>query len=100
MRRSSPSRAYSERVERPGAREKRRDLNAIVCLDYALLLALIIPRCSTGSWGIRRAEIGGSMAFDAAIADGLLSRRSMGWPKTIALALAAVAVALGAAAWI
>ena len=40
------------------------------------------------------------MAFDAAIADGLLSRRSMGWPKTIALALAAVAVALGAAAWI
>jgi hypothetical protein len=40
------------------------------------------------------------MAFDAAIADGLLSRRSMGWSKTIALALAAVAVALGAAAWI
>jgi Protein of unknown function (DUF2778) len=40
------------------------------------------------------------MAFDAAIADGLLSRRSMGWSKTIALALAAVAVALGAAVWI
>jgi len=40
------------------------------------------------------------MAFDAAIADGLLSRRRMGWPETIALALAAVAVALGAAAWI
>jgi len=40
------------------------------------------------------------MAFDAAIADGLLSRRSMGRSKTIALALAAVAVALGAAAWI
>ena len=40
------------------------------------------------------------MAFDAAIADGLLSRRIMGWSKTIALALAAVAVALGAAAWI
>jgi hypothetical protein len=40
------------------------------------------------------------MAFDAAIADGLLSRHSMGWSKTIALALAAVAVALGAAAWI
>ena len=40
------------------------------------------------------------MTFDAAIADGLLSRRSMGWSKTIALALAAVAVALGAAAWI
>ena len=40
------------------------------------------------------------MAFDAAIADGLLSRRRIGWPETIALAPAAVAVALGAAAWI
>ena len=40
------------------------------------------------------------MAFDAAIADGLLSRRSVGWSKTIALALAAVVVALGVAAWI
>ena len=40
------------------------------------------------------------MAFDAAIADGLLSRRRMGWSATIALALAAVAVSLGAAAWI
>ena len=37
------------------------------------------------------------MAFDAAIADGLLSRRRMGWSETIALALTAVAVALGAA---
>jgi hypothetical protein len=40
------------------------------------------------------------MAFDAAIADGLLSRRRMGWSETIALTLTAVAVALGAAAWI
>ena len=40
------------------------------------------------------------MAFDAAIADGLLSRRGMGWSETIALALAAVAVSLGSAAWI
>jgi hypothetical protein len=40
------------------------------------------------------------MAFDAAIADGLLSRRRMGWTGTIALALTAGAVALGAAAWI
>ena len=40
------------------------------------------------------------MAFDAAIADRLLSRRRMGWSETIALALTAVAVALGAAAWI
>jgi Protein of unknown function (DUF2778) len=40
------------------------------------------------------------MAFHAAIADGLLSRRRMGWSETIALALTAVAVALGAAAWI
>jgi hypothetical protein len=40
------------------------------------------------------------MAFDAAIANGLLARRRMGWSGTILLALAAVAVALGAAAWI
>ncbi len=40
------------------------------------------------------------MAFDAAIADGLLSRRRMGWSGTIGLALAAVAVSVGAAAWI
>ena len=40
------------------------------------------------------------MAFDAAIADGLLSRRRMGRPETAVLVLAAVALALGAAAWI
>jgi hypothetical protein len=40
------------------------------------------------------------MAFDAAIANGLLARRRMGWSGTILLALAAVAGALGAAAWI
>jgi hypothetical protein len=40
------------------------------------------------------------MDFDAAIADGPLSRRRMGWSETVSLALAAVAVALGAAAWI
>jgi hypothetical protein len=40
------------------------------------------------------------MAFDAAIADRLLSRRRMGWSGTIALALAAVTVSFGAAAWI
>src|SRR5271169_3638258 len=40
------------------------------------------------------------MAFDAARADGLLSRRRLGWPEKIALALAAVALSLGAAAWI
>jgi Protein of unknown function (DUF2778) len=40
------------------------------------------------------------MAFDAAIADGLLSRSRMGWSETTALALAAAAVSLGAASWI
>lgn len=40
------------------------------------------------------------MAFDGAMADGPLSRRRVGWPGTIALAVAAVAVSLGAAAWI
>jgi hypothetical protein len=40
------------------------------------------------------------MAFDAAIADGLLSRRRMGWSETAALAFAALALVLGAAAWI
>jgi hypothetical protein len=40
------------------------------------------------------------MAFDTAIADRLLSRRRMVRSKTIAAALAAVAVSLGAATWI
>jgi hypothetical protein len=40
------------------------------------------------------------MAFDTARADGLLSRRRTGWFETIAFALAAVVVALGAASWI
>jgi hypothetical protein len=40
------------------------------------------------------------MAFDAAIADGLLSRRRMGRSETAALVFAALALALGAAAWI
>jgi hypothetical protein len=40
------------------------------------------------------------MAFDAAIADRPLSRRRRGWSETITLALAAVALSLGAAAWI
>ena len=40
------------------------------------------------------------MAFDAAIAEGLLPRRRMRRSDTAALALAAVALALGAAAWI
>ncbi len=39
------------------------------------------------------------MAFDAAIARRPLSRR-MGWPETTAFAVAAVAVSLGAAAWV
>jgi hypothetical protein len=43
---------------------------------------------------------GDLMAFDAAIADGLLSRRRMGWSETTALAFAALALVLGAAAWI
>ncbi|HLX17931.1 MAG TPA: DUF2778 domain-containing protein [Bradyrhizobium sp.] len=40
------------------------------------------------------------MAFDTRTVDGLLSRRRMRWFETIAFALAAVVVALGAAAWI
>jgi hypothetical protein len=40
------------------------------------------------------------MAFDATRADGLLSRRRLGCAEKIALALAAVALSLGAAAWI
>jgi hypothetical protein len=41
---------------------------------------------------------GDLMAFDAAIADG--SRRSVGWSETAALVVAALALALGAVAWI
>jgi hypothetical protein len=40
------------------------------------------------------------MAIDAAIADGLLSRRRIGWSETATLVCAALALALGAAAWI
>jgi hypothetical protein len=40
------------------------------------------------------------MAFDAAIAEGLLSRRRIRRSDTAALVLAALALALGAAAWI
>jgi len=40
------------------------------------------------------------MAFDAATADRPLSRRRRGWSETITLGLAAVALSLGAAAWI
>ena len=40
------------------------------------------------------------MAFDAAIADGLLSRRRIGRSETAMLVCAALAVALGAAAWL
>jgi hypothetical protein len=40
------------------------------------------------------------MAFVAAIAKGPLPRRRMGWGETAALVFAAVALALGAAAWI
>jgi Protein of unknown function (DUF2778) len=40
------------------------------------------------------------MAFDAATADRLLSRRRMGWIGTTGIALAAVAVSLAAAVWV
>jgi hypothetical protein len=40
------------------------------------------------------------MASYAATVDVLLSRRRVGWPETIALVLAALACALGSAAWI
>src|SRR5580704_13127571 len=43
---------------------------------------------------------GDLMAFVAAIADGPLPLRRMGWTETAALVFAALALALGAAAWI
>jgi hypothetical protein len=43
---------------------------------------------------------GDLMAFDAAIANGLLSRRRMGWSETAVLVLAALALVLGVTAWI
>jgi len=67
-----------------------------LCLTF---LALIC--CAARLFlGIRRVGIGDLMAFDTARADGLLSRRRTGWFETIAFALAAVVVALGAASWI
>src|SRR5580693_865606 len=43
---------------------------------------------------------GDLMAFVAAITEGPLSRRRMGWTETTTLGFAALALALGAAAWI
>jgi Protein of unknown function (DUF2778) len=43
---------------------------------------------------------GDLMAFVAAIAGGLLSRHRMEWTETVTLVFAALALALGAAAWI
>jgi hypothetical protein len=43
---------------------------------------------------------GDLMTFDAAIADGSVSRRRVGWSETVALVFAALALVLGAAAWI
>src|ERR1700692_2929296 len=79
-----------------------------LCLDYASLLAFIWYGWSTDPrTGRRRARLdwgfwvfGDLMAFDAAIAEGLLSRRRMGRSETVVLVSAAVALAIGAAAWI
>jgi hypothetical protein len=72
-----------------------------LCLTF---LAFIMVDGSTNSLGDSsrnfRVGIGGSMTFDAAIADGSLSRWRLGWSKRIAFALAAVAVSLVVAAWI
>jgi hypothetical protein len=43
---------------------------------------------------------GDLMTFNAAIADGSVSRRRVGWSETVALVFAALALVLGAAAWI
>lgn len=79
-------------------------MNPLVCLDYASLRAalLVAARQILGGLVARSVwcSIGDLMAFDAAIADRPLSRRRKGWSETIMLALAAVAVSLGAAAWI
>jgi len=80
----------------------------VVCLDYAALLAMIwypvVDESSPGwrpaGWNRGLRAFGDLMAFDAAIADGLLLRRRIGRSKTAALVLAAIALALGAAAWI
>ncbi|MDB5638968.1 MAG: hypothetical protein JWP51_3876 [Bradyrhizobium sp.] len=81
-------------------------VRSVVCLDYASLLALIYCPGSrrilarAGAHGVESGlmAFGDLMAFDAAIADG--SRRSVGWSETAALVLAALALALGAVAWI
>jgi hypothetical protein len=77
----------------------------LACLSRLCLTSgCIIWRCPTNPWGVGRASgvvsIGDLMAFDAAIADRPLSRRRRGWSETIVLGLAAVALSLGAAAWI
>jgi hypothetical protein len=43
--------------ERIGIRRTEARTNTITCLDYASLLAIIIPGCSTNPWGIGRAFV-------------------------------------------
>ena len=62
---------------------------------------LWLPDESLGGWSrVRSGLVGDLMTFDAAIADRPLSRRRKGRLETVTIALAAVALSLGAAAWI
>lgn len=82
-------------------RKQRRTPSFVSIMPH---FGLHYSRLPDKSWGVGRASgvvfIGDLMAFDAAIADRPLSRRRRGWSETITLALAAVALSLGAAAWI
>lgn len=73
------------------------------CLDYANFWLLLFGRTRKvlgDSFAGSSGGIADLMAFDATRADGLLSRRRIGWAEKTALALAAIALSVGAAAWI
>lgn len=93
----------------PGFDEVNRDLpsrsqrRAPRLSRLCQLLALIVRENSKGLGRFVCGFVGGIadlMAFDATRADGLLSHRRLGWAEKTALALAAIALSVGAAAWI
>src|SRR5450756_905264 len=69
-------------------------------LSYATVGRRTLVRTGAARGETGLTAFGDLMTFHAAIADGLLSRRRRGRLETVALVSAAVALALGVAAWV
>src|ERR1700689_190232 len=81
-------------------RKQGRTFLFVSIMPHFGLHYLWLPDESLGGWlRVRSGGVGDLMAFDAAIADRPLSRRRKGRLETVTIALAAVALSLGAVAW-